>query len=226
MIGEPVVSPSEFQRQIHEFQRLQISGNEQGMYYRKVEEPNPNYYNTQKVPEKLPPAQPAAPVPVPTSYWPERTVAPGGYPVSAATGHEPPVYLIQTPTGMYHAPPPALRPVTSQFPGQGYYGVQRVVPEMYREQQPVYNPGPPPSMQQQMVRPPVAAGVGMAPEQGYPPVAYEGRQMYYTTAPAGVVPPYQAVNAVVDLRQGGCGGGVWNGEGGKFVGKGSDGSSQ
>ncbi|KAG5543760.1 hypothetical protein RHGRI_016498 [Rhododendron griersonianum] len=225
-VAAPVVSPSEIQRQMHEFQRLQISGNEQGMYYRKIDEPNPNYYNTQKVPEKLPPAQPAAPVTVPASYWQERNVATGGYPVSAATAHEPPVYLIQTPTGMYHAPAPALRPVTSQFTGQGYYGMQRVVPEMYREQ-PMYNPGPQPSMQalqQQMVRPPAAAGVGIGAEQGYSPVTYEGRQMYYTTAPAGVVPPYQAVNAVVDLRQGGGGGG-WNAEGGKFVGKGSESSS-
>lgn len=228
VIGEPVVSPSEIQRQMHEFQRFQISGNEQGMYYRKIDEPNPNYYNTQKVQEKLPPAQPAAPVTVPASYWQERNVATGGFPVSAATAHEPPVYLIQTPTGMYHAPAPALRPVTSQFTGQGYYGMQRVVPEMYREQ-PMYNPGPQPSMQalqQQMVRPPAAAGVGIPAEQGYSPVAYEGRQMYYTTAPAGVVPPYQAVNAMVDLRQGGgSGGGGWNAEGGKFVGKGSESSS-
>lgn len=146
MIGEPVVSPAEMQRQIHEFQRLNLSGNEQGMYYRKIDEANPIYYNPpQKAPEKHPPTQPAVPVTVPASYWQERHVATGGFPVTTATGHEPPVYLIQTPTGMYQPSAPALRPVTSQFAGQGYYGMQRMVPEMYREQ-PVYNPGPPPSM--------------------------------------------------------------------------------
>lgn len=228
VIGEPVVSPAEMQRHIHEFQRLNLSGNEQGMYYRKIDEANPSYYNPpQKAPEKHPPTQPAVPVTVPASYWQERHVATGGFPVTTATGHEPPVYLIQTPTGMYQASAPALRPVTSQFAGQGYYGMQRMVPEMYREQ-PVYNPGPPPSMQQQqMVRPPaavVAAGVGMA-EQGYSPLAYEGRQVYYTTAPGGVVPQYQGANAVVDLRQVGGGGGAWNAEGGKVVAKGSEASS-
>ncbi|CAL5332620.1 unnamed protein product [Camellia sinensis] len=229
VIGEPVVTPADYQRQIQEFQRLQIGGHEQGMYQRKIDEANPRAYAgdyyAQKLPEKLPPPQP---VTAPASYWQERHLTTGGYPVAAATGPEPPVYLIQTPSGVYQTP--VMRPLT----GQAFYGIQRTVPEMYREQ-PVYNV-PPPSIQQPkvggyseaigMVRPPPPAaaavgGVGVA-EPGYSTVTYDGgvRQVYYTTQ-GGVVQPYQAVSAVaapsVDGRQGGGGGGAWNPEGGKVV---------
>ncbi|GFY85919.1 octicosapeptide/Phox/Bem1p family protein [Actinidia rufa] len=217
VVGGPVVSAAEMQRQIQEFQRLQIAGNEQVMYYRKSDEANlmdySGEYYAQQVPEKHTPSQSAVPVTIPAACWQER-----GY--AAAKGHERPVYLIQTPAGVYQSP--AMRPSTGQFPGQAYYGMHhRVVPEVYREH-PVYSTIPPPSIQQPkvgvyveavgMLRPPVLAGVG-----------YDGagRQVYYTS-PGGVVPPYQAVTAPLDVRQ--AVGGAWTPESGKVVTKGSEAS--
>ncbi|CAK9157903.1 unnamed protein product [Ilex paraguariensis] len=129
--------------------------------------------------------------------------------MAAAPGNEQQVYLIPTAAGMYQAP--AMRPVTGQV-GQGYYGMQRVVPEVYREQ-PMYNLVPQQSIQQPkiggyseaigMVRPQMSGGIGVT-EAGYAQVGYDGagRQVYYT-APGGVVPQYQAVSAAMDVRQSG-----------------------
>ncbi|XAR62049.1 hypothetical protein NMG60_11016632, partial [Bertholletia excelsa] len=226
--GEPVVSPAEIQRQVHEFQKLNISGHEQAVYHRKSDELNPRAYSgdyyAQKVPDKLPPAQPAVPVTIATAYMQERHMVHGGYQVAGATGQEPSVYLIQTPAGVFQSP---VRPVTTQVTVPAYYGMQRVVPDVYREQQ-VYGGAPPPSVQQQrvggayteamgMVRQPPQPAVGMA-EPGYPPVTYDGagRQVYYTAAAGGMGPPYQAVPpSAVDVRQ--MGGALSQESGGKMV---------
>ncbi|KAJ6954719.1 hypothetical protein NC652_006233 [Populus alba x Populus x berolinensis] len=90
-------------------------------------------------------------------------------------GNKQPVYLLQA---------PALRPVPGQV-GKGYYGVQRVVQEVYNHvQQPAAG-----SIQLQKT---TKAGGLMQPklgvaERGYLQVGYDsaGRQVYYTT-------PYQA----------------------------------
>ncbi|KAF8404760.1 hypothetical protein HHK36_009649 [Tetracentron sinense] len=57
-----------------------------------------------------------------------------------------------------------------------------------------------------MVRAASSGGMGLA-EAGYTQMAYDsaGRQVYYTTAPGGMVPPYQTVTAAsVDGRQTGA----------------------
>ncbi|KAB1200412.1 hypothetical protein CJ030_MR0G007423 [Morella rubra] len=224
VVGEPLVSPTEIQRQIQELQRLQIAANhEQTMFQRKSDEGNPRAYPgdyyVQKGPEKMSTSL-AAPMPVPVqvpfqpTYLPERHMTAGGYHPMAASGtdHQQQVYLISTPGGVYQA----VRPMTGPV-GQPYYGVQRMVTESYREQ-PVYNAVP----QQQ---PKVVGGaystegsVQVMPQQqqqtepGYAQVGYDstGRQVYYT-AQGGVVPSYQTV--VVDPRQGGGGSGGSNQEG-------------
>lgn len=207
LVGDPVLSSVEIQRQIQELQRLQIANNEQqAILQRRNDESNPRGYSgeyyTQKIPEKAAQAPPPA-------YWQERPLMAGGYQVA---GTEQPVYLIQTPTGVYQAPP--IRPVTGQV-GQPYYGMQsgmqRVVPDVYREQ-PMYNGIPPPSLQQPQPKyGGYSDGIGIARpptggvEPGYAHVGYDGagRQVYYTNTPGGVVPQYQTMApsaSAVDVR--------------------------
>ncbi|XP_059636630.1 uncharacterized protein LOC132278764 [Cornus florida] len=160
VIGDPVVSPLEIQRQMQDLQRLHISGHEQSVFHKKSDETNPgNYtgaYYAQQIPEKLPPPPQTA---VPAAY-----MTAGGYTVAAPSplsGPESPVYLIQTPAGVYQAS--GLPPVTGQV-GQGYYGMQRVMPEVYREQ-PVYSTVPPQqSIQQQPKYGAYTEAVGMVPQ--------------------------------------------------------------
>ena len=230
VVGDPVVSPADYQRQIQELQRLQIASQEQAMFQRKNDESNtrayPAEYYAQKIPEKLAPAPQQMPVSIPATYWPERHMTTGGYPVAASTGTEQSVYLIHTSAGVYQTP--GLRPMTGQL-AQPYYGMQRVVSDVYREPQ-VYNAAPPHQQQKVgaygegmgMMRP-SASGVGVT-EQGYAQVTYDstGRQVYYTT-PGGAAPSYQAVTTAAaqgDVRQGG----VTINQDGKVVAKTSQGS--
>lgn len=223
IIGDTVISPAaaDYQRQIQEMQRLQqhISNHEQAMYNRKVDE-----FYQQKGPPPPPPPQQVVPVTNPASFWPERHMTTGAYPATAVQTEQP-VYIVQTPARVYQTP--AMRPVTNQVGGQAYYGMQRVMPEVYREQQ-VYGGVPPqPTIQQPkmggaytsenmgMVRPHAPA------EPTYTQVGYDsvGRQVYYT-APAGVMQqpmhhPAVAAVAAVDGRQSG---GALNPEG-RIVGK-------
>ncbi|XP_015074067.1 uncharacterized protein LOC107018173 isoform X2 [Solanum pennellii] len=210
IIGENVISPADYQRQIHEMQRLQqhISNQEQAMYNRKIEESIPRVYPRENYQQKAPPPQQTAvPVTNPASFWPERHMTTGPYPASAVQTEQP-VYIVQTPTGVYQTP--AMRPVTSQIGGQAYYGMQRVMPEVYREQ-PVYGGVPPqPTIQQpKMGGVYTSENMGMVrphapPEPTYTQVGYDsvGRQVYYT-APAGVMQQQMQHPAVVDGRQSG-----------------------
>ncbi|KAJ7958881.1 Octicosapeptide/Phox/Bem1p domain-containing protein [Quillaja saponaria] len=220
VIGEPVMSPTEIQRQIQELQRLQLANNEQ-LLQRKSDEGNARFYNvdynSQNNPEKMAPPHAPLPVRVPVQvpsagYLPERHMTTAGYPVSAApTGTEQPVYLIPTPGGMYQAT--TMRQMTGQA-GQPYYGVQRMVPaEMYNAATPGSLSHSQPKVgtyteNTGMVRPNVAVA-----EAGYAQVGYDsaGRQVFYTAAPGEVVPSYQVVTAGIDGRQGG--GGALNQEG-------------
>lgn len=205
-IGADPISSAEIQRQIHELQRLQIQEQQarvfQGDYYtqkqqEKAAAPPPP-------PQQQPPPQAAqmpVPMPMPPSYWSERQMPPAPQPTavtispSAPTGADQQVYLVQA---------PVYRP---QVPGQGYY-MQRMMPEMYREQPPpqMYSMGPPPPQKLSaygdgLVRPQVADSAGGG---GYTGLAYDssGRQVYYTSAPGGVVPPpYQVQGSSVDVRQ-------------------------
>ncbi|KAG9440062.1 hypothetical protein H6P81_020227 [Aristolochia fimbriata] len=193
--GEQSVSPAEIQRQIHELQRLQIANQEQAaMYQRRSDEGLPRvvpaeYYAPKSSQEKMapPPVNVTVPQAVTAAYWPERQLPAGA--IQSVNGTDQPVYLIPAGTqGMY---PPGR-------PGQvshGYY-VQRMVPEAYRETQPVYAPAP--------VAPPPA--VTKVADMGYGQVGYDasGRQVFYTAAPGGggVPTSYQTVTAApVDMRQ-------------------------
>lgn len=247
VIGEPVAPPPEFQRQIQEFQRMQISNHEQlqlqGAFNRKFED----YYQEKAPPPPQP--HPAAPMANPPTYWKERHDQP--YPAGT---NEPQVYLIQTPTGVYHAPAPAMRQVTGQVGHQPYYGVQRMVPEVYREQQQqqhqqqqqMYNAVVPPpaasstilqQQQQQQPQPKISGaytsdGIGLVRSAattepgggGYGQVGYDGagRQVYYAAAgPGGLMqppPPYTAVHPMAGGMDVRQTGGALNQEG-KIIGK-------
>ncbi|KOM53916.1 hypothetical protein LR48_Vigan09g257500 [Vigna angularis] len=207
--------PSAIQRQL---QQLQIAESEQGAYRRKSEDNYPagDYY-VQKLPEKFPPANLQQNA---QGYWSEKHVSGEAYPpaVSAASGGgDAPVYMISAPGAFYHAP--VVRPPATQ----GYYAVQRMASDGYREAavfggvtqaktaaQASLAPG-----QQPVKTPAYTEGFGMMRPSGimdntgapYAQVAYDsagGRQVYYT-APGGVVhaPPYQGVFPPVtsDLRQ-------------------------
>ncbi|XP_052194486.1 uncharacterized protein LOC127802614 [Diospyros lotus] len=201
------------QRQIQDFQRMQIGGQEQAMYPRKSDDNLsggfPGDYYVHKLPEKVPPQ--TIQMSSPPGYWPEKHVAGGVYPVSAPVQEQQQVYMIQAPTGMYHAP--MTRQVTGP-PGQGYYAVQRMPPEVYRDQPSVYNVQQPPTAATAVASstlPPqplpkvggFSEGIGMA---GYTAMAYDsgaGRQVYYTaqggamaTAPAS----YQGIPTAVSVE--------------------------
>lgn len=218
--------PVEIQRQL---QRMQIAAeNEQTAYRRKSEENYPvsggDYY-VQKVPEKFPAMSNFAP---PSQhqqqqqqpgYWTEKPVSGEAYPPVAASGGggDQPVYMVPAPGTYYHAP--VMRPPASQ----GYYAVQRMPSDAYRETQ-VYGGAPPPKAPfssgvsaasyapaQPVKGPAYAEGVSVVRSSGLPDntagsyaqVAYDsasGRQVYYNAPPGGVVhppPQYQGVAAPV-----------------------------
>ncbi|KAJ1403654.1 PB1 domain [Sesbania bispinosa] len=237
VIGSDNVNPIDIQRQL---QRLQVGENDQSLYRRRSEDgfsggyaaagpAGVGDYYLQKMPEKVPQSNSPATVPHPGGYWPEKQFPGDGFPAAgtnAPGGGDQPVYVIPAPGTFYHAPvvrPPAA-PVT-----QGYYAVQRMGSDGYREQ-PVYggmmpskaafsSAGPASLAPAQPIKGSAyGEGYGVVRPAGVPDntgagayaqVAYDsasGRQVYYT-APGGVVhaPPYQGVAPVVsaDMRQGG-----------------------
>ncbi|KAG4960601.1 hypothetical protein AAZX31_13G236300 [Glycine max] len=217
----PAVSdPSAIQRQL---QQLQIAENEQAAHRRKGEDNYPagDYY-VQKVPEKFPPPNFLASSP---GYWPEKHVSGDVYPpavTATSGGGEPSVYMVPAPGTFYHAP--VMRPPPPAT--QGYYTVQRMGSDNYREA-PVYGGVPPPKAavpasmapaQQPIKAPAYTEGFGMVRPGGivdntgvpYAQVAYDsgsGRQVYYTAPGGGVThaPPYHGVFPPVtaDMRLGG-----------------------
>ncbi|RDY06682.1 hypothetical protein CR513_09297, partial [Mucuna pruriens] len=216
--SDPNVNSIEIQRQLQqEMQRLQIAENE---YRRRSEDgfaaggyaASGGDYYLHKVPEKAPP--PNAPPGVP-GYWSDKQFSGDGFQTTVTTapgGGDQPVYMIPAPGTFYHAP--VVRPQAAQ----GYYAVQRMGSEGYREQ-PVFS-GVAPSKAafssagpaQPVKAPAYAEGYGVMRPAGVPDnaayaqVAYDsasGRQVYYT-AQGGMVhaPPYQGVAPVVgaDVR--------------------------
>ncbi|KAF3945909.1 hypothetical protein ACB098_07G076100 [Castanea mollissima] len=142
--SDPVMNPVEIQRQLQEFQRLQISEHEAAMYRRKSDEnlvgPYAGDYYVHKVPEKAPPVT----GPPNAGFWPEKQFSGGGFQTSAP---EQQMYMIPAPGTVYHAAP-MVRPATGPT-SQGYYhNMQRVPNDVYREQ-PVYNMVPQQQQQQQ-----------------------------------------------------------------------------
>ncbi|CAN4122428.1 unnamed protein product [Withania somnifera] len=207
IIGDTVISPVDYERQIHELQQ-------KAMYNRKIEEHVTRVYPGEYYQQKAPP--PA--VTNPGTFWPERHITSGPYPAtSVQTEHQQqqPVYIVQTPAGVYRTPA-NMRPVTSQVgtPHQTYYGMQRMVPEFYREQPPKMG-GPYTTENRGMVRPQHAPAEPTYTQVGYDSV---GRQVYYTKPPAGVIQQQMQHPAVMAAADGRQSGGSLNPEG-RIVGK-------
>ncbi|KAM7252340.1 hypothetical protein ACFE04_024223 [Oxalis oulophora] len=187
----------------------------------------------QPPPVSMPPGAVQHPMSVPAQgYWQEKQISAGGYHNPGNINHtsEQPVYMIPAsgqgsggppPGTVFHHHPqaPIARPMTGQNNQAYYNNVQRMHPDMYREQQQqqqqqqqqVYNMVQTQAQPMSMA-PPQQAGMGMVKQgvdAGYPnQMAYDGRQLYYT-APGGMVVPvqYQGVGMPVNGSGGGGGGG-------------------
>ncbi|KAL0387102.1 UNVERIFIED_CONTAM: hypothetical protein Sradi_2592000 [Sesamum radiatum] len=219
-LDERLLGSDPIQKHIQDLQRLRIE-EQQGIYRRKSDDNLSGGFNSgeyYKVPEKIPQVAVHGGVP----YWTEKQVPAGAFPASTVN-NEQPVYMIPAAASPYH--PQMVRPVTAG-PTQGYYTVQRMPSEVYRDQQQMYNMIPQggmpsaaaPNMPPQkvtgypegygMMRPATTAGGGMVvTEAGYAQMAYEGgagRQVIYS-APGGIMgapapvqaAQYQAMAAAV-----------------------------
>lgn len=209
--GEAILSQGEIQRQINELQRMQVSGQEQIVSSQQN-------CTTQKVAENLVQTPQGLPVQMPVYWQNQSQMTGGGYQVAATSsaGADQQVYIIPTPGAMYQAStnymqmtgqvnqPQVQTQSQTQAQAQGqqvYYGTQRTVPDIYREQQLYSNIQVPTSISQPSQQP----AIGMyadsitgrqATESGYA-IAYDGtgRQVYYNTTGGGAVTSaYQVVS--------------------------------
>ncbi|XP_019165164.1 PREDICTED: uncharacterized protein LOC109161289 isoform X2 [Ipomoea nil] len=216
-LDDRMIGSDPIQKHIQDLQRLHLE-EQQNMYRRRSDDnmsqqyAGGDYYLS-KMPEKMTPVTVQGTLPHQVGYWTEKQI-PGGVLPTNNMGTEQPVYMIPATASAYHAP--MVRPMAAPT-GQGYYAVQRMPPEAYRDQT-VYNvmsnvppsvptvatgqPTLPPQAAQKvagysdgygMVRPPNtgAVGIGMTTDAGgYAQMAYDGgvgRQVYYT--PGGMVAP-------------------------------------
>ncbi|XP_044490233.1 uncharacterized protein LOC123214500 [Mangifera indica] len=219
------VNPVDIQRQL---QRLQMREHEQqvheAMFMKKTEENlSAGFYVA--MPEKAPP--PPGTVPLSVQQTTPFQVPSSSYPATVTNTHgqpEQPVYMLPQGTTMpvYHPQQPQSQPAPQMIrpvASQPYYpNMQRMAPDVYREQA-VYNMVlPPPNMPPQMgmVRP---SGPAMGvTDTGYSQVGYDsgGRQVYFTGA-GGVVmqPPPTTYQGGVNMAVSG----ETRGPEGKVVGK-------
>ncbi|GMI91031.1 hypothetical protein like AT5G64430 [Hibiscus trionum] len=207
VIVDPMMSPAEIQRQIHELQRMHISATqEQGIMQRKVDESNARAPNTQdysKMSDKVSPLPTPVSAPLQMSIQ-TAYITNAAYPVPAAAAAAPgnqPVYLISAHAVGAYQQPPTIRQVTVPA-GQPYYGVQHIVQDVYREQ-PVYNTVPASKVAAYREGIPVMQPQGGLPESGYVRVAYDGagRQVYYTVAPFQAMSQMSPAGGVPALNQ-------------------------
>ncbi|CAM8914307.1 unnamed protein product [Rhodiola kirilowii] len=210
VVGDSILSQAQIQRQINELLRMQISGQEQILYQQKSDGNDGlrtygaggDYYTTQKVAENVVQAPQGVPGQMPVYWQNQSQMTAGGYQVTAGgvnAGAEQQMYIIPTPGGMYQTSPNYMQmtgqvgQAQGQGQGQAYYGTQRIVPDVYREQQ-VYSAVPAAQTSQQPTVGMYGEGMGgrQAAEGGYA-VAYDGsgRQIFYTPG-AGT---YQVVSA-------------------------------
>ncbi|CAN1341114.1 hypothetical protein LINPERPRIM_LOCUS39072 [Linum perenne] len=181
--------------QIQDFQRFQISNDEQVV----VSNARGEFYVPENVaPGVRSPVSVQAPMPISGNYVQERHVTNG------SDQQKQQVYLIPMGNGMYQSQA-MMRPVTGQMgPGPGYYGVERVVQEVYREQQhPAYN-----VIQQQQqqqgnkvgVYSREGMGVAEQQQQGYIQVGYDssGRLVYFTPGPMSAMDARIATTGAVN----------------------------
>nr|GMC89630.1 trithorax group protein osa-like [Ipomoea batatas] len=214
-MDDRMIGSDPIQKHIQDLQRLHLE-EQQNMYRRRSDDnlsqqyAGGDYYLS-KMPEKMTPVTVQGTLSPQVGYWTEKQMPSGVLPASSL-GTEQPVYMIPATASAYHAP--MVRPM-AQPTAQGYYAVQRMPPEAYRDQT-VYNvmsnvpssvptvatgqPTLPPQAAQKvpgysdgygMVRPQNtgAVGIGMTTDAGgYAQMAYDGgvgRQVYYT--PGGMV---------------------------------------
>ncbi|KAK1431248.1 hypothetical protein QVD17_14572 [Tagetes erecta] len=223
------------QKHIQDLRRLRIAEDQhqqqqqqQNLYNRQIEHENltsgySGEYYVQRTPEKVVSTTLQGSVPSPAPGY----QISGGYTASTISTDQQPVYMVPAPSSMYHAP--MARPVTGpvgqgQGQNQGYYTVQRMPTEVYREQQqqqPVYNAMQPvQSVATQSVFPPqqqpppqklttdqgvrmIQSTAGMT-DPGYTQVAYDsnlGRHVYYTAQGALVTPHQQQQPPPPPLQQ-------------------------
>lgn len=207
---EQEIEADQIQKHIQDLQRLRITEEQQQGLYRKQSDDNlaaqgyTGDYYLPKITEKVAPTTLPGNIPAPATGY----QISGGFPPQTISQdqqqQQQPVYMIQTPASMYHAPQPVNH-------GQGYY-VQRMPTEAYRDQQ-VYNVMP--SAQQVATQQTTMTTQQFMPQKvatytegyrmvqsttggadhGYAQVAYEngtGRQIYYTNQGAVVAQPQQA----------------------------------
>ncbi|CAH8355125.1 unnamed protein product [Eruca vesicaria subsp. sativa] len=188
VVVEPPVHRVEMERQVHEFQRMQIRDQEAGLMetggylsppYSTAQPPPPPQQMSLQTNTQAPPMP----------YWQGNNSNPGGlYPTTAPGIPEQPVYMVPAPTPtphpgtVYHAPQGVMRP--GQGNQGGYYPqVQRIPSDTYREQnQPAYN---------NIAQPQVGA---RAPQQQQPPPPQP-----FTSGP--LPPPQPQYSAAPPLRQ-------------------------
>lgn len=203
------VNPMEIQRQMQEFQRMNIRDQDQqheAVYRRKSNEDgliettggyfSPPYAQNPAPPlsqpqPTIPLTNPQAPPPM-TTFW-QGNHNPGGVFPTTTPGlglPEQPVYMIPTPSPspspVYHAPPlqpqGVIRPIaTGQVNQGGYYPPVQRMAETYREQhQPPYN----------VVAQPLQPPIGTKVQQQQPPPFTSGPP---PTQYSAVPPPRQVV---------------------------------
>ncbi|XP_010520655.1 PREDICTED: pollen-specific leucine-rich repeat extensin-like protein 1 [Tarenaya hassleriana] len=162
------VNPAEIQRQLQEFQRLQIRDQEQqqqqqqqqqllqqqqeAVYRRKSKDGLietggyfPPAFAQNPLPGRATLPQQTSP-PAPAGFWQGNHIPESVFPATTPGPPERPVYMIQGPAPgtVYYAPPPGvMRPMATGQCSQG----QRMTPDAYREQ-PAYNMVQPPPPQQ------------------------------------------------------------------------------
>lgn len=206
------IGADRIQKHIQDLRRLRIAEDQQQTLYRRQSDDNMTAgytgdYYVQRTTDKVVSTTLPGTVPSPAPGY----QISGGFTASTISGDQQPVYMVPAQSSMYHAPMP--RPVTgpighSQGQGQGYYTVQRMPTEIYRDQ-PVYNAMQPvqsmatqpilPSQQPQKIAT-HSEGIRMVQstagltDTGYGHVAYDngvGRHVYYTPQGTMVTPQQQ-----------------------------------
>ncbi|GAA0152392.1 hypothetical protein LIER_10885 [Lithospermum erythrorhizon] len=228
------------QKHIQDLQRLRLE-EQQGLYERNSDENltgmylGGDYY-VQKLQEKV--AQVPGSGQIQQGYWPDKQISGGGVYQAPPLAGDQQFYMMPPPQGGPYHPhphhhPQMVRPMNPPV-GQGYYTVSRMQPpEVYRDQQQIYNSTmPPPVVAAPPAQPPQAQGpprmptmgrpvgtsagigVGMVDATQYSQMGYDGgvgRQVYYNAAGGQVMsgPPPPGSSAPpyqavpTDMRQGG-----------------------
>lgn len=207
-----ITPEQEIQRQIHEFQRIQIRDQEQHQQIQQLQQQEAAMYRrnsqdgryfTPTYPQNPPPQQPqpttTSQQPPPVGYWQgnNNNNVPGNN-IYTTTEQQQQVYMIpaqsQAPGTLYHS---VMRPPPPTQGSQGYYPpVQRIQqhhPDPYMEQQNQqggYNVVQPP--QPTYSGGPQVMSSGPMGLHETPPYSQMGNPVYYTVAGDGtMVPPHQ-----------------------------------